>query len=904
MSKEESAKKPVKKKAAKKPAAKKSVTKAADKTGTAASASKPAAKKKTTAKASKADKVAKPASTKIVAKKSPAAKKAVAKKPPAKKPAKKPVKRTKKAEKKLEAEPTQMSSPVPPAEEPAKPPAEIQKPPPPAPPQAETPAKPAIKTPPAEERASKKTPSARKIGGAQVIEKKVRTFSKREFSPPRSGDSPPPPPSAPIKTSPPQNKPEGSAEASRKPQPLDPASLYRMQVERQKQQEKDQQERDERERKSASSPEKPPAARPAPAAAPKKYGTIRIDPKALSVHKKKRRQNISRREALQKTAESQQGFSKPTDPIIYDVKIPDAISVAQLAAGMSIKSGVVIRRLMDHGMTVTANELLDKETAWIIVEELGHKPIDAPLMDEEEELLKEENKASDLQYESRAPVVTVMGHVDHGKTSLLDHIRKTRVAPSESGGITQHIGAYRVDTPLGPVSFIDTPGHELFTEMRSRGAKITDIVVLVVAADDGVKPQTVEAINHAKAAGVPLIVAANKMDKPEANLDRVKRELSENDVLPEDWGGDAMVVPISAQTGEGIERLLDALAIQADLLEFKAPVNVSAKGIVVESRIDRGRGIVATVIVTQGVLKTGDIFLCGTESGRVRAMWDAATPSLKEARPSMPVEIQGLSGVPKAGVDLLVVGDERKARQVANLRQSKIRAKRLTHNLSTEGGDHQSMLDAAASQEDWKELNVVVKTDVEGSREAITTALRDVSGKKAGVKVIHSGVGTVTESDIYLAQTSGGVVVSFNVRPDSRVRKFAESRGVRIIVGNVVYELMEQVRQSVLNLLPPIIEETIVGVADVLQIFNISRVGQVAGCRVSEGAINSRAHVRVVRDGVGMYEGRIVSLRHFKEEVAEVRSGTECGLSVGKFNDIKVGDKIEAIERTETAAEM
>lgn len=631
-----------------------------------------------------------------------------------------------------------------------------------------------------------------------------------------------------------------------------------------------------------------------------KSGTLSLDRTAVDRHQKRRQKNISRTEAREKTAENQHIFQRPTAPVIREVKIPEAISVAKLATEMALKSGLIIRKLMNHGMTVTANELLDRETAWIIVEELGHQPVDAPTDDSEKELLKRDVTGTDIQ--PRAPVVTVMGHVDHGKTSLLDYIRKTRVASGEAGGITQHLGAYRVDTAIGAVTFLDTPGHALFSQMRARGAKVTDLVVLVVAADDGVKPQTIEAINHAKAAQVPIIVAANKIDKPEADIEKVKRELANCDVLPEDWGGDTMVIPVSAQSGEGIEKLLEYLAIQTELLDLKAPLDVPGNGVIIEARVDKGRGIVATLIVTRGIIRRGDAFLCGTESGRIRMMWDAATPRLESVTPSMPLEMQGLPNIPEAGAELIVIEDERTAREVAAKRQDKSRFQRLmSRRRPMVNAEQNPLLAPAEEKEEWKELNIVVKADVEGSREALVEAVSAISGKKAGVKVIHSAVGTVTESDIYLAQAGNGIIVGFNVRPDSRVRKLAESRGIKIMSGNVVYELVEKIHEAVLGLLAPITEDIILGNAAVQQVFSISKIGNIAGCRVEEGFIRAKSPVRLLRDSTVVYEGMMGSLFHFKDQVAEVRAGSECGIGISRYNDIKIGDVIESLERKESA---
>ena len=762
---------------------------------------------------------------------------------------------------------------------------------------------------------------ARKIGNIQITERPRRERKPRPIlrsSPAAAAETPPAKPpvavavavvaakkqaDAPVEKAatktPAQKEEKAAAETAAAKEgktvtgPLNPEQLLFMQIK--KQEEKAEEQKKQAEQKKSAAVEKNVKVKPSPPPSP--TGKIKIDPKFIKKRNEKRKRNINRSAVRQQMIDKQHTFQKPTKPVVRDIKISDAVSVSRLAADMSLKSGVIIRKLMDHDINVTVNELLDKETAWIIVEELGHKPVEAVNEDLEKDLVP----AADIAVPSlpRAPVVTVMGHVDHGKTSLLDYIRRTRVAPGEAGGITQHIGAYQVESAIGWVTFIDTPGHALFTKMRARGAEVTDIVVLVVAADDGVKPQTVEAINHAKAAKVPIVVAANKMDKPEADLEKVKRELANHDVLPEDWGGDAIVVPVSAETGAGVDKLLDALATQTDILELKAPVESAAAGVVIEAKVDKGRGIVATLVITRGTLRRGDSFLCGAESGRVRAMWNASSPQLAEATPSTPVEIQGLSGVPEAGAELLVVEDERKAREIASARQTTNRAKGILRTLSV-GGDEQSLLD----EEEWKELKIVVKADVEGSREALVAALNGISGKKAGVKVVHSAVGNVTESDIYLAQTSGDVIVAFNVRPNNKARILAESRGVKILIGNVIYELMEKVSAAVLDLLEPIVEEKFIGAAEVLRVFSITKVGNIAGCRVTDGVVRAAAAVRLLRDGVPVYEGRIASLRHFKDMAAEVRAGSECGIDIEKFNDIKAGDTIEVIEHIQIAPEM
>lgn len=763
----------------------------------------------------------------------------------------------------------------------------------------------AKKVAPSDSKKTTATTTAKKTAAKAVAP--TTAAAKQIAAPPPPPDTPPP--AADTDSAPAAKAAEQAASATPPPPPAPSPPpeetrtshleqlLHKQQLHKEQLTEKEKQLREAREKKAAAPP--PPK--------PTRQGeTIRLDKSAVDKHRKKRTQNISRSAAREITAESQHTFKKPTAPVVREVKIPDAISITKLASETALKSGVIIRKLMDHGMSVTANEVLDKETAWILVEELGHKPVEAPDDNTtERELLKRDVTGEDIQ--PRAPVVTVMGHVDHGKTSLLDHIRKTRVAPGEAGGITQHIGAYRVETKVGAVTFLDTPGHALFSQMRARGAKVTDIVLLVVAADDGVKPQTIEAINHAKAAKVPIIVAANKIDKPEADMERVKRELSQHEVLPEDWGGDAIVVPVSAATGEGVDKLLEALAMQSELLELTAPLDVPAVGVVIEARVDKGRGIVATLVMTRGVLKTGNAFLCGTESGRVRTMWNLSHPKLDAALPSIPVEMQGLSGIPEAGAELLVVEDERTAREVAAMRQDKLRLSKMTsRRLPAASANDQAaaLLDAASDEREWKELHVIVKADVEGSREAMVAALTEIKGKHAGVKVIHSAVGTVTESDIYLAQAGGGLIMSFNVRPDSRARKLAESRGVKIIAGSVVYELVEKAHEAVLGLLAPIVEESVIGTATVLRVFNISKVGNIAGCRVEEGIIRSKSPLRLLRDGVTVHEGTMSSLHHFKDEASEIRAGSECGIGISKYNDIKAGDVIEALERTESAPEL
>ena len=621
--------------------------------------------------------------------------------------------------------------------------------------------------------------------------------------------------------------------------------------------------------------------------------TIKIDRAVVREREKRRRRGLT---GGRRPPANLHGFKQPAGPVVRELPVPEFISVNRLAAEMSVKSGAIIRKLMEYGMEdANPNKLLDRETAWVLVEEFGHKPIVQAEEDPEKEMLAQpESEAEQLP---RSPVVTIMGHVDHGKTSLLDVIRKTRVAAGEAGGITQHIGAYQVKDGGGDITFLDTPGHALFSRMRARGAQITDIVVLAVAGDDGVKPQTEEAISHAQAAKVPIVAAVTKMDKEGFDLERIKAELAARNVTPEDWGGDAIVVPLSAHTGEGVDALLDAIRTQSDILELKAPQDSPAQGAVVEARMDKGRGALTTVIVRRGVLRRNEYIVCGTESGRVRAMWDGAREMLQEAFPSMPVEIQGLSGLPEVGEDMTAVADERKAREVAGLRQERRRAKMLNARAAARP---MAKLLGEEPAEEKRELNVIVKADVGGSREALAAALAAISGKRAAIKVIHSAVGGVSESDINLARASGALIVAFNVRPDGKSRRLAQACGIKILYGNVIYEVLESAKMAVLDLLDPEREEQVIGAAEVLKVFPISKVGNIAGCRVSEGIIRADARARLVRDGAIVYEGDIDSLRHFKERAEEVKSGEECGIAIRRFGDIKVADVIEAVRIIET----
>jgi translation initiation factor IF-2 len=592
------------------------------------------------------------------------------------------------------------------------------------------------------------------------------------------------------------------------------------------------------------------------------------------------------------------GFAAPSEPIIREVTVPETITVADLAHKMSVKAAEVIKVLMKLGTMVTINQVLDQDTAMIVIEEMGHVAKRAKLDEPDAFLAEEPQEHSEVKLEPRAPVVTVMGHVDHGKTSLLDTIRRTKVASGEAGGITQHIGAYHVNTPKGMVTFLDTPGHEAFTAMRARGAKVTDIVILVVAADDGVMPQTIEAIHHARAAKVPMVVALNKIDKPEANPDRVKQDLSAQQVVPEEWGGDTIFVPVSAKTGKGVEQLLDSLLVQSEVLELKAPREAPAKGIVIESRIDKGRGSVASVLVQSGTLKRGDVVLAGAVFGRVRAMLDEAGNTIESAGPSIPVEILGLSDVPAAGAELMVLGDERKAREIALFRQGKFRDVKLAkqqaaklENIFEQMGEGQA-----------KALSLIIKADVQGSYEGLSHALSGLSTSEVKVNIVHAAVGGITESDVNLALASKAVIIGFNARADAAARKLAEHNGVDIRYYNVIYDAVDEIKAALSGMLSPERKENTLGTVEVRQIFRISKIGTVAGCYVTEGLVRrSGAKVRVLRDNVVIHEGELDSLKRFKDDVREVKAGFECGLSLRNFDDLKVGDQLEVYEVVEVA---
>ncbi len=597
--------------------------------------------------------------------------------------------------------------------------------------------------------------------------------------------------------------------------------------------------------------------------------------------------------------DQQHGFMAPTEPVVRDVMVPETITVADLAHRMSVKAAELIKTLMKLGTMATINQVLDQDTAIILVEEMGHTAKRAKL-DEPDAFLAESAGQSEVKAEVRAPVVTVMGHVDHGKTSLLDYIRRTRVASGEAGGITQHIGAYHVETPRGMITFLDTPGHEAFTAMRARGAKVTDLVILVVAADDGVMPQTEEAIHHAKAGNVPIVVALNKIDKPEANAERVKQDLAAREVVPEEWGGDTMFVEVSAKTGQGIDSLLERILLQAEVLELKAPREAPAKGIVVEARLDKGRGPVATILIQSGTLKRGDIVLAGSVFGRVRALLDEAGKAIDGAGPSIPVEVLGLSDVPAAGAEVMVLGDERKAREIALFRQGKYRDVKLAKQQAAK---LENMFEQMGEGE-VKTLSLIIKADVQGSFEGLAHALAKLSTEEVKVNIVHSAVGGITESDVNLALASKAVIIGFNARADGMARKLAEGNGVDIRYYNVIYDAVDEIKAALTGMLAPERKENAVGLIEIRQVFRISKVGAVAGCYVLEGLVRRGSKVRLLRDNVVIHEGELDSLKRFKDDAREVKAGFECGLSLKNFNDIKEGDQLEAFEVVEVARSL
>ncbi len=617
----------------------------------------------------------------------------------------------------------------------------------------------------------------------------------------------------------------------------------------------------------------------------------------LHIDKPKKVTSPAPRKAI-KLASNKHGFKKPTGKIIYDVEIPAEITVGDLAQKMSVKGGEVIKQLMKLGTMATINQAIDQETAQLVVEEFGHNSVLVSATAVEDKL-KEQVSDEGASLVNRAPIVTVMGHVDHGKTSLLDYIREAKVASGEAGGITQHIGAYRVKTSQGELAFLDTPGHAAFTAMRARGAQCTDVVILVVAADDGVMPQTEEAVQHARAAGVPLVVAINKMDKESADPDRVKNELSAKEVIPEDWGGDTQFIPVSAHTGQGIDELLEAVALQAELLELKAPVDVPARGVVIESRMDKGRGAVATLLVQGGELKRGDILLAGQSFGRVRAMTNELGQQVKEAGPSTPVELLGLDSPPLAGDEFLVVADERKAREVSEFRAEKEREEKLKRQQAAKLENMFSTFEATEK----KVLPVIVKADVRGSLEAISAALLDLGNEEVEVTIVGDGVGGITENDVNLALTSNAIILGFNVRADASAKKTAEAESVELRYYSIIYQLIDEVKGALSGMLEPERVEEIVGIADVRDVFRSPKFGQVAGCMVTEGTVYRNKPIRVLRDNVVIFEGELESLRRFKDDVGEVRNGMECGIGVKNY-DVKVGDQIEVFDVKEVAREL
>jgi len=591
------------------------------------------------------------------------------------------------------------------------------------------------------------------------------------------------------------------------------------------------------------------------------------------------------------------GFSKPLAPVVRDVAVGESITVADLAAKMAVKGAEVVKALFKMGVMTTINQTIDHDTAVLVAEELGHKVTRAAENDAEVTLLAHHD---DQQGErsSRPPVVTIMGHVDHGKTSLLDYIRRTKVAAGEAGGITQHIGAYHVETDKGVITFLDTPGHAAFSSMRARGAQLTDIVVLVVAADDGVMPQTIEAIQHARSAKVPLIVAMNKMDKPEANPDNVKQGLVQYEVVPEDWGGDVQFVPLSAKTGDGVDALLDAISVQAEVMELSAVHDGRASGVVIESSLDKGRGPVATVLVQQGTLKKGDFLVCGVDYGRVRVLFDEAGRQVDQAGPSIPVQILGLSGVPAAGDDFVVVADERLAKDVAQQREQKRRESRLVKQAGSRMEDIMAQMGQGAEQQS---LNLVVKADVQGSAEALREALVGLSNELIRINVIISGVGGITESDANSAVASKATIIGFNVRADASARRIIEANGLDLRYFSIIYDVIDQVKQVASGMLGTEVREEIIGIAQVREVFRSSKFGAIAGCMVVEGTVKRNKPIRVLRDNTVIFQGELESLRRFKENVDEVRNGTECGIGVKQYNDVKPGDQIECFERIEVA---
>ena len=636
-------------------------------------------------------------------------------------------------------------------------------------------------------------------------------------------------------------------------------------------------------------------AKPKAKRAETRYGRKELHVAGDKSGRRKRKTPVRRRQ-VSMGGDSKHGFERPTEPVVHEVEVPESISVADLAKRLAIKGNEVVKVLFNMGAMVTINQVIDQDTATLVVEELGHiaKPVESTEMDEQ--LLADEQQEGGEEI-SRAPVVTIMGHVDHGKTSLLDYIRHSKVAAGEAGGITQHIGAYSVTTDKGTVTFLDTPGHAAFTAMRARGAQATDIVVLVVAADDGVMPQTIEAIQHSKAAGVPMVVAINKIDRENADPERVKNELSQHEVIPEEWGGEQQFVNVSAHTGEGIDALLDSLLLQAEVMDLKAVAEGPAKGLVIESSLEIGRGAVATLLVQSGTLKQGDMIIAGEEYGRIRNMFNETGASIEEAGPSQPTVVLGLSKTPSAGDDFMVVKNERKAREVAEFRQAKTRETKLAQQQA-------SKLDDMFTQMKEGQLStvpIIIKSDVHGSAEALRDSLTKLSNDEVKVKVLGSSVGGITETDVNLAAASDAFIIGFNVRADASARTAIKESGVDVRYYSIIYEAIDDVKQAISGLLAPEIREQHVGLAEVKEVFSSPKFGDIAGCIVSEGYVKRSNPIRVLRDNVVIYEGELESLRRFKDDVNEVRSGTECGIGVKNYSDVKVGDQIECFERIEVA---
>jgi len=692
-----------------------------------------------------------------------------------------------------------------------------------------------------------------------------------------------------------QNKLKEADETRRKAQE-DERQQRIEELERRRAEEEARRQAEEEERKQQAF--KRPAAVKSSEAKSTRYGRQELHVASGKSGRRPDKKTAGRRRATVQVA-AQHGFEQPLAPVVREVSIPETITVGELAQKLAIKATDLIKTLMGLGVMATINQVLDQDTAVLVVEELGHKAKPLKENELEESLIQAEGNAGG-EAVPRPPVVTIMGHVDHGKTSLLDYIRRTKVAAREAGGITQHIGAYHVETEKGVITFLDTPGHAAFTAMRARGAQATDIVVLVVAADDGVMPQTVEAIQHAKAAGVPLVVAVNKIDKPEADPDRVKNELAQHEIIPEDWGGENIFVHVSALTGEGINSLLDSILVQAEVLELQAVATGPASGVVIESSLEKGRGPVATVLVQRGQLNKGDVLLAGQEFGRVRAMFNEFGKPIETAGPSMPAVVLGLSGIPQAGDDVIVVPDERKAREVALYRQGKLRDVKLARQQSSKLEDAFSQMEEGAS----KTLTLLLKADVQGSAEALRDALTRLSTDEVKVKVVGSGVGGITESDANLAMASNAFIIGFNVRADASARRLMAENGLDVRYYSVIYDAIDDVKQALTGLLSPEVKEQIVGLAEVKQVFRAPKIGAIAGCLVVEGYVKRNNPIRVLRDNVVIFEGQLESLRRHKDDVNEVRAGTECGIGVKDYNDVQEGDQIECFEKVEVARSL